>query len=364
MRHALIIAGGKGTRLWPMSTEAMPKQLIPFIHGRSLLQLAVDRLSGLIPTDRIYVCAGEAHRQVILDRIEGLAPDRFIGEPVGRDTLNAVGLGTGVIEQADPDATVAVFSADHIIEPIDQFQEVVDTGYRLAEQSADRLVTFGIEPSYPATGYGYLELGAALSGGEASEVSRFKEKPDADTARQYLDAGPEAYLWNSGMFVWQAKALRQRIERFAADNHAGIQQAIEAWASGETAKLGEIYPTLPKNSVDFAIMEPASQDARTDLVAVPMPVQWLDVGSWPAFAEAREKDGRGNVAEASRSLMQATTNSVVVSDDPAHLIATLGVDNLIIVHTDKATLVCHADHAQDLKDLHKQVAEQFGDAYI
>jgi len=369
MRYALIIAGGKGTRLWPMSTAAVPKQLIPFINGRSLLQLAVDRLEGLVPAERIYVCAGTAHRDVMLDRIDGLSADRFIGEPTGRDTLNAVGLGTGVIERRDPEATVAVFTADHIIEPIQTFQQVVAHGFALAEGDDRRLVTFGIEPTHPATGYGYLELGQPLEGesddqAPASSVSRFKEKPDAPTAQQYLDAGPSQYLWNSGMFLWQAKTLRQRIERFVPDNHASLQQAIDAFDAGDASTLGEVYPTLRKISVDYAIMEPGAEDEQTQVVAVPMPVQWLDVGSWPAYAEARDKDQAGNVVEASAAMMQDTTQSTVVSDDPDHLVATLGCDNLIVVHTAKATLVCHTDHAQDLKKLHEQVAEQFGDEYV
>lgn len=370
MRHALIIAGGKGTRLWPMSTAAVPKQLIPFINGRSLLQLAVDRLAGLVSEDRVYVCAGAGHRQMMLDRIDGLSEGRFIGEPTGRDTLNAVGLGTGVIERHDPEATVAVFTADHIIEPIDTFQQTVEAGFTLAEGDATRLVTFGIEPNHAATGYGYLELGSSLQaevttpGAPASVVSRFKEKPEAATAEQYLQAGPSQYLWNSGMFVWQAATLRQCLERFAGDNHAGLQRAIDAVEAGDEATLGEVYPTLPKTSVDYGIMEPAAADEATEVVAVPMPVQWLDVGSWPAYSEAREKDAAGNVAEATRTLLEATSNTTVVSDDPEHLVATLGCDNLIVVHTKQATLVCHADHAQDLKALHEKVADQFGDRYV
>jgi len=347
-----------------MSTGDMPKQLIPFINGRSLLQLAVDRLAGLVPPERVYVCAGEAHREVMLDRIEGLAPERFIGEPTGRDTLNAVGLGTGVIEQHDPDATVAVFTADHIIEPTATFQKTVDTGYALAEASENRLITFGIEPTEPATGYGYLQLGRSLDSGDGAAVERFKEKPDAETAKQYYSAGADHYLWNSGMFVWQAKALRQRIERFAPENHAGLQQAVGAWQRGERDRLAEVYPTLPKTSVDYAIMESAAEDADTEVLAVPMPVQWLDVGSWPAFAQARDKDPAGNVAEAKRYLLKNSTNCVVASSDHDHLVATLGCENLIVVHTPKATLVCHADHAQDIKALHEQVATEFGDDYL
>jgi len=365
MRHALIIAGGAGTRLWPMSRRELPKQLIPFIDGRSLLQLAFDRLKGLVPAERIYVCAAEAHREMILSRVEGLAPERFIGEPVGRDTLNAVGLGTGVIARDDPEATVAVFTADHLIEPMSRFQAVVEEGYGLAEASPNRLMTFGIRPTYPATGYGYLQLGESIAGSDnARRVARFKEKPDADTAQQYYEAGPDQYLWNSGMFVWQSEALMAAMARFAPQNKQALDEAVAAWGRNDwQQKLAEIYPALRKVSVDHAVMEPASQDEQTEVAALPMPVQWLDVGSWPALAETRPGDDQGNVVSGAQHVPLDTTNSVIASSDPDHLIATIGCEEMIVVHTRQATLVCPKDQAQRIKDLHKEVEARFGDRY-
>ena len=207
MRYALIIAGGSGTRLWPMSRETLPKQLIPFIQGKSLLEIAYQRLEGLIPRDRRFICAGEKHAQVILDTISGLAPDKFSGEPTGRDTLNAVGFGAAVIARRDPDAVIAVFTADHLIRPVDRFQEYIAQGFAVAESHPQTLVTFGIAPTQAATSYGYLELGDAL-GPTARVVQCFKEKPDEATAKSYFAAGPQRYLWNSGMFVWRANAAR------------------------------------------------------------------------------------------------------------------------------------------------------------
>jgi mannose-1-phosphate guanylyltransferase len=361
MRYALIIAGGSGTRLWPMSTRELPKQLIPFIDGKSLLEVAMRRLKGLVPDDQIFICAGESHRQAMLDRIPGLTPERFIGEPCGRDTLNAVGLGAAVLGRDDENAIVAVFTADHLIEPIDKFRQIVETGYTLAEEQPHTLVTFGIAPTHAATGYGYLQLGKPTPCGKAHVVDEFKEKPDPQTAETYHKAGPEKYLWNSGMFVWRSSALMDCIRRFCPDNYLGISEVADAWDSVQRAQVLErIYPTLAKISVDYAVMEPASRDHRARVLAVPMPLNWLDVGSWPQFAQTLAKDEAGNAVSGGKSLTLGSNNTLIANSDPDHLVTTIGCDDMVIIHTPTATLVCKANQAEQIKELHKQVGEQFG----
>lgn len=365
MRHALIIAGGSGTRLWPMSTKELPKQLIPFIHGRSLLQIAMDRLAGLVPDEQIHICAGEATREVMLEKLPRLSADRFIGEPTGRDTLNAVALGTGIIAKKDPDATVAIFTADHLIEPEGQFREIVQRGYDVAEQHDDTLVTFGVEPTHAATGFGYLQLGEDLGkGGTAKVVDRFREKPDPDTAEHFYKAGPEKFLWNSGMFVWKASTLMDCVRRYAPDNHAMLVEAIEAWGHANRGEVLErIYPQLEKISVDYAVMEPASEDEKVNVAAVPMPLKWLDIGSWPAYGQTLEHDERGNAA-AGQSLLMDCQRVLACSDNAEHAITAIGCEDLIVIHTDHATLVCRADRAQDLKKLHAEVGKKLGEEYL
>ncbi len=297
----MIMAGGSGTRLWPMSTKEQPKQLIPFIDGRSLLQVALERLEGLVPAERSVVCAGNTHREPICGGL-GLEASRFFGEPTGRDTLNAVGLVAYVLHRQDPDAVISVFTADHLITPEDEFRAIVAKGFEVAESTDHALVTFGIAPTYAATGFGYLQLGASLNG-NAKVVDVFKEKPDLATAEQYHAAGAEKYLWNSGMFVWKAATLVKAIEQFNPENHAGLTKVAEAWGTPEQeAVLAEVYPTLPKISVDFAVMEPCSTDEAFTVAAVPMPLSWLDVGSWPSFGETREADAQGNVAAECKSV--------------------------------------------------------------
>ncbi|MEM9413906.1 MAG: sugar phosphate nucleotidyltransferase [Planctomycetota bacterium] len=370
MRYALIIAGGSGTRLWPMSTKSLPKQLIPLFDDgaggkRSLLRVAMDRLEGLVPNERIFVCAGESTRRAMLDNLPGLDADRFIGEPMGRDTLNAVGLACSVLKHRDPDATVAVFTADHLIEPVDELRRIVAQGYELAERDKPTLVTFGITPTHAATGYGYLQLGEPVEGGTGAMVDQFKEKPQPDIAQQYFDAGPGKYLWNSGMFVWKAANVMDCIARYTPENFEALDRLGQTWGTPACrAELPDTFGALEKISVDYAVMEPASKDDSVDVVAVPMPLKWLDIGSWPSFGETVEPDANGNRASGGPAVLQDSRDNLVVSDDPDHLITTIGVEGLIVVKTKHATLVCRKEDAEQIKQLHGEVGKRVGERFV
>lgn len=364
MRYATVMAGGSGTRLWPMSRAGLPKQLIPFIRGRSLLEIAVDRLAGLVDKERQFICTGEKHRVQIHAAMPGLADEQVLGEPEGRDTLAAVGFPAAVAMREDPDAVMAVFTADHLIEPIEDFQRRVDVGYRIVEENPNTLVTFGIKPTHAATGFGYVEMGEPLSGfDQAYRTVRFVEKPDGETAAEYVASG--RYAWNSGMFVWRAATLLECIRHYKPGVHAGLMEIADAWGTPQQVEvLGAIYPKLEKISVDFALMEPASVDEAVDVATVSMPLRWLDVGSWPAYGETLQPDEAGNRTGCERALLLDSNNNLVVSDAPDHLIAAVGIDDLVIVHTQGATLICHRDHAQKIKQLHEAVGEKFGEMYL
>ena len=349
MRHAMIMAGGSGTRLWPMSRGNTPKQLIRLFQGKSLLEIAVERLDGLVENDRRWICAGQRHSGLIRNTLKNFPVDRILGEPEGRDTLNAVGFTATVLQKIDPDAIFAVLTADHIIRPQDEFARCLDIGFQLVEELHSRFVTFGITPTFPSTGYGYVELGDSINDG-AFICKRFVEKPDVETAKQYIASGQ--FAWNSGMFVFHAATFLDALKRIQPKSAAGLAEIGDAWGTDkQQAVLDTIYPTLPRVSVDFGIMEPASSDEFLSLCTVPMQVQWLDVGSWTSYGDTLPADVNGNKSD-TNSIHLDSSNMLCVSDDPSHTIATIGCDDLVIVHTSDATLVFPRSEAQRVKELH------------
>jgi mannose-1-phosphate guanylyltransferase len=346
----MIMAGGSGTRLWPMSRKAMPKQLLPLIGGRSLLQIAVERLEGLVPPERRLICTGEAYRAVIRQSLPQIADAQVLGEPVGRDTVNAVGLTAAVLLKQDSKSVFAVLTADHLIEPQAEFARKVDLAFRLVEDDPSRFVTFSIKPSFAATGYGYVEQTQPIAGFEgAFKAGRFAEKPDLKTAESYLASG--RFNWNSGMFVFSAASFIEALGRYMPENHRELMRIAQRWGTADgKAMLNQVYPTLKKISVDFAVMEPASRDAQITVCTIPMNVTWMDVGSWASYAETLKPDADGNRGNAPSTHI-GSKNVLSLSSDPEHTITTIDCESLIIVHTPDATLVCPRESAEKIKDL-------------
>ncbi len=369
MRYAMIMAGGSGTRLWPMSRDGQPKQLIKFIHqseqgkGKtvSLLEIAAERASKLVPADKQYICTGERYRSQIRDGLPSFDDAHILGEPQPRDTVNAVAFAAAVFAKESPDAIFSVLTADQLIEPAEVFNKAMDLGYQLVEADPSRLVTFGIKPDHPATGYGYIEHGPPLKDindqpiEDAFTVARFIEKPPLEKAEAYFQSG--RYDWNAGMFVFHATTFLKLYERFMPENAKLIEQLADAWGTDkQQAVLDDIYPKLEKTSVDYGIMEPAANESDVSIVGVNMDITWLDVGSWPAYGETLDADSNGNKSAGVNIAAFESTNNIVIGEtDPNHTIALIGCDDLIVIRTDRATLVVPKDRAQDIKKLHDEL---------
>ena len=354
MRYAMIMAGGAGKRLWPASRQNKPKQLIRFFDDKSLLELALERLEGLFPSEQTFIITNASYVESIRERVSQLPAENIIGEPEGRDTANAIALGAEIIAARDADATMAVFTADHIIRPVDEFQQCVEKACQAAEDDPKALVTFGIRPTHPHTGLGYIQC----SEGEVRKVFAFKEKPDHHTARYYVESG--RYFWNSGMFVWKVQTIREALQKYLPESAEAFKKVGEALGKGEdiTNLLKEIYPQLPKISIDYAVMEKADHVLMVELTC-----SWLDVGSWPALAEVVSTDADGNAVLTKRAIVIDGSSNILFSEDD-HLIALMGLDECIVVHTPDATLVCNKSDAQRLKELVEKVGEKYGQEYL
>ncbi len=369
MRHAMIMAGGSGTRLWPVSCDGQPKQLIEFIpdnegNPESLLSIAAARLEGLVPQSERLICTGERYREQIRAVLPEFGNEQILGEPVPRDTVNAVGFTAAVLAKRDKDAVFAVLTADHLIEPVSIFQERLRLGFELVEQDRSRLVTFSIRPTYPATGFGYVERGAEIGtlpgcrvSGKAIAfgVTKFVEKPPLHKAQAYVESG--MFGWNSGMFVFHAQTVLDALSRFAPESYEGLMRIQRAWGTPDQERvLGEVYPALPKTSVDYAIMEPAAGDPKLNVCTVEMDVRWKDVGSWPSFFETRKpgQDGHRTAGQGAVVFEGGSDTSVYNAED-GHTVALVGCEGLIVVHTVGATLVMPVEKAQELKALREKL---------
>ncbi|MCA0146238.1 mannose-1-phosphate guanylyltransferase [Blastococcus sp. LR1] len=364
MRHAVIMAGGSGTRLWPLSRVGRPKQLIDVVAtddgAHSLLVEANRRVRAVVPADCVWVCTAARYADQVRAALPELAEGRLILEPEPRDTANAVGLAAALVADVDPDAELAVVSADHVIRPLERFAEVLGTAFDALADRPRALVTLGITPTAPATGFGYVQRGAATGVAGVAEAASFREKPDRATAEGYLASGE--YLWNSGMFVWRAATVLEALADHLPASAEGLARIVAAPAGPERdAVLAQVFPTLPKISVDYAVLEPAATEPGRVLVAG-LDVDWLDVGSWPALAHTLDDDGAGNAVRGLAVVLDGSGN-IVFSDDPEHLIALVGVRDSVVVHTADVTMVCPVADAERVKQLLAEVQERHGSQF-
>ncbi|MEE9368242.1 MAG: sugar phosphate nucleotidyltransferase [Pontiella sp.] len=343
-RYAVIMAGGKGERFWPLSTSKHPKQLLALVGDKPLIAQAVDRLEGLVSPENVFVVTNADLVEATQAAAPLLPPENIVGEPIGRDTAAAVACGAALVKAKDENGVFSVLTADQVMGDLDVFSATLKGGMDLAEQN-DILVTIGIEPNHPSTGFGYIESGEYFQSAEGVEfrkAKRFVEKPDEATAAEYVDSGN--FYWNSGMFIWSVQSLEKSFGAHCPEM-LELMNSLTGYAKDGRILEGMdfTYPDLGKISIDYALMEKAD-----NIVVACGTFYWDDVGAWPALESHFDQDENGNTSIGQVETIDARGNIILSKD---HLTAVIGVKDLIVVQAEGVTLICPKDRAQDIKKM-------------
>jgi len=357
--YAVIMAGGGGTRLWPISRRKHPKHVLPLVGQRTLFQITLDRLEGLVSPERVYVVTTAEQELELKTQAPWLPVENYLIEPMPRGTASVVGLAAVVLEKRDPQAVMLVLPADHFIRNLEMFQRVVRVAVQVAHK--DYLVTLGILPTFPATGYGYIRHAAALP--EKFELpvykmQQFTEKPDEAQARNML-AGSD-YSWNSGMFIWCVGRILEEFSRQMPDLKTTLDRIGSVWGTSEQdAVLSSVWPQLKPETIDYGIMEHA-----TNVAVLPAGgLEWSDVGSWDSLFDVLPADESGNVTVKGEYMPLDTHNSLVYSS-AKKLIVTIGVDELIVIDSEDALLVCRRDQTQKVRQVIENLKKSQREDYL
>jgi mannose-1-phosphate guanylyltransferase len=360
MLHAIVMAGGSGTRFWPASRAGLPKQLLPLAGEKTLLEDTVERLDGLVPPDRTMIVTSARLLDAVRDQAPQIPDTGLVGEPCKRDTAPCIGLAALLVSRHDPDAVMAVMPSDHVIRPAADFRRAILQAATMVEASAGRLVTFGVRPTYPAESFGYIQQGAPLPVGPndapAHAVARFREKPPASVAAEYVAAG--TYLWNAGIFVWKAATIIAALDERQPECMAHLRRIAAAW---DTPTRDTVFATefaaINGISIDYAVLEHAR-----DVAVIEAPFGWDDLGGWSAVARQRSADAEGNTA-VGRHLGIDSTGTVIQTDND-HLVVTLGLTDILVVHTADATLVAHRAHEEAVRKVVTELEKRGWNEYL
>lgn len=347
MIYAVIMAGGSGTRFWPKSTKALPKQFLNLFGDATMLQNTVRRIEPIIPQERVLVVTNEQYVDIVKEQLPKVPDQNVVSEPVAKNTAPCVAIAAELLAKKDPEAVMVVLPADHHITEPDRFLEVVEAAVEKAK-SGPYLVTIGINPSRPETGFGYIHANASESETKAGKlvhpVRAFKEKPDLKTAEEFVASGD--YFWNSGMFVWKASTVLKEIQMHLPEMYAEVKAASsELYTDMHDAAVNDFYHNCESISIDYGIMEQSKS-----VFVVPGEFGWNDVGSWTAVYELAEKNAAGNAIQALHVATAEAENNLVVSNSEK-MIALVGVENLAVIETEKALLVCDLNSAQGVKQI-------------
>jgi len=358
--YAVIMAGGSGTRLWPLSRKDRPKQSLAIIGDRTLFQKSVERLLGLFPYDKILVVTIEEQVELLREECPEIPMENYVIEPLPRGTASVVGLASVAIKARNPKGIMAILTADHLIKNESHLRQLLKAAYHLSKE--DYLVTLGITPSYPSTGYGYIQKGEPLGtyeDVEAFAVQRFKEKPDKKTAKSLVSDGQ--HVWNSGMFIWQVDTIMVEFERQMPELYEKLEKIGKSWSTKKRSDtLQSLWPTIKKETIDYGIMENASKVA----VIPSVDLGWHDVGSWDSVFEALETNDAGNIELAGDAVVFDTHGTLICEDSADRLIVTIGVEDLIIVDSGNAVLVCDRKQAQRVREAVRKLEKDGRDKYL
>ena len=359
--YAVIMAGGGGTRLWPVSRKERPKQLLPLLGKETLFQSTVNRLEKLFPPEHILVVTVAEQAKVMQQQVPSIPAENYLIEPAPRGTASVVALAAAVLKRRDSQAMMAIQTADHHIRNNDLFQYLIRTAFEVAEKNY--LVTLGITPTFPSTGYGYIQQGEPLPGEyryPVYTVKRFKEKPDEATAQQLLRSGDHS--WNSGMFVWQVDAILGEIERQMPELYKAVSQIASAWDTPERENvLRKQWMELKSQTVDYGVMEKAQRVA----VLPAGGLGWSDVGAWDSLFEVLLPDMNGNVAtNLSQHLALDTHNTLIYSGSDERLVVTIGLDDMVVVDSGDVLMICKVDQSQKVRDVVEHLKKHNQEKYL
>ena len=352
---ALIMAGGRGERFWPKSRKTMPKQFLSLTDdGKTMIQLTVERISSVVDMEDIYIATNKDYKELVRSQLPGIPEENILCEPVGRNTAPCIGLGAVHMAKKYDDAIMLVLPSDHLIKFNKMFLSVLKDSCDIAEKDRN-LVTIGITPAYAETGYGYIKFDSHVMEGRAYKVDRFVEKPSLEVAKEYLET--EEYLWNSGMFVWKLSSILYNLERFMPETFAGLRRIQASIGTPEEEEvLHKEFAQFQSQSIDYGIMEKAE-----NIYTVPGTFGWDDVGSWLAVERIRKSNEMGNVV--SGNIITVGTHNCIIQGEKK-LIATVGLEDLVIVDTEDATLICAKDSTADIKKVLENLKICNRDEYI